>query len=152
MRRFVFRAEAALELRRRQEEEALRVLGAAEARERVAARMLADAEQQLSEALSHAREAECVAGDTTLRMWHRNWIVGRQQRVGRCRTEVEARRSEVNDARRLAMDARRKRKTLERLKQKAFVSWQEAERREEQKAIDDLATVRFVQARTGGHP
>jgi len=85
-------------------------------------------------------------------MWHRNWMVGRQPQVGRGRPEVEARRSEVNDARRLAMDARRKRKTLERLKQKAFVSWQEAERREEQKAIDDLATVRFVQARTGGHP
>jgi len=152
MRAFAFRAEAALELRRRQEEEALGVLGAAEARERVAVRLLEEADQRLAEALLRAREAESAVGDTTLRMWHRNWIVGRQQIVGRRRTEVDARRSEVNDARRRAIEARMKRKTLERLRQKALVSWQEAERREEQKAIDELATVRFVRARTGGHP
>jgi len=147
---FAFRAEVALTLRKRQEEQACRELAAAAARARTAAELLERAREAMAGAMREAGECDGRGGDPTLRVWYRNWITGQRQLVERSAQVVEARRGEVAAATERAVLARRKRKALERLRQKALMAWNVTARREEQKAIDELATVRFARAERGG--
>ena len=152
MARFIFRAAAALDLRRRQDEEAQRALAAAEARRRAAAQRLEAARAALSRTLAEAAVAEGVAGNVTARVWHRNWIVALRLQVDRCAHTVSQHDYEVRQAALEAREAHRRREALERLQDRAWRAWQDAERRAEQKAIDELAGTRFLRARAGGQP
>ena len=150
MKPFVFRAELALTLRKRQEELACRELAAAEACARAAEDLLERARDAMTQAMREAGECDGRGGDPTPRVWYRNWITGQRQLVERCARALEARRDEVAAAAERAVLARRKRKALERLRQKALIAWSDAARREEQKVIDELATVRFARIERGG--
>lgn len=150
MKTFVFRAQAALDLRQREEDEAKRVLLSAESRERLALEAWMRATAEMDEALRRARDVEGESGDIAPRLWHRNWIAAQRQVIDRCAVELERRRAEVAGATARTIEATRRRKSLERLRQKALARWQEEGRREEQKLIDELATVRFVRNRTAG--
>lgn len=151
MKPFTFRAEAALELRRRQDEEARRRLAAAETRLAEARTELAQAVARFEEALRRAREEDQRPGDVAGRVWYRNWMVGHRQRVDRCRAIVTACETDVASARAAAALARRRLRSLERLKERAWQAYRTAERREEQKELDALASQRYAVARaTGG--
>ena len=153
MKTFVFRAQAALDLRRRQEDDAKRALLSAESRERLALETWMRATADMEQALRRAREVEGEPGELAPRVWHRNWIAAQRQVIDRCAVELERRRAEVAEATRHTIEATRRRKSLERLRQKTLSRWQEDARREEQKGIDELATVRFVRNRAaGGQP
>jgi flagellar FliJ protein len=153
MKRFAFRAQAALDLRRRQEDDARRELAAAEARAREAAASLAHAIDSLNEVLQRGGEQEARGGDVAARIWYRNWIVGQRQRIARCRQVLLERQAAVAEAARCAQLARRKVRTLERFRERAWRHYLREESREEQKALDELGTVRFALRRTGagGH-
>lgn len=144
MARFLFRAQAALDLRKRQEEEALRALAAAEAREREADHALRRQIDTLADGMRRGLDEEARPGDTTSRIWYRNWIVGQQQRVERCRQAWQARRADVVAATAEAQRARRKVRTLERFRDRAWRRFTVAERREEQKGFDHLGSLRFA--------
>jgi flagellar export protein FliJ len=151
MKPFTFRAEAALELRRRQEEEARRVLAAAEARLAEAQEQLALVLARFEDALQRAREEEARPGPVAGRVWYRNWMIAHRQRADRCQAMVTAREAEVAAARAAAALARRKVRALERLKERAWRAYCAAERRDEQKALDALGNQRYAVARaTGG--
>lgn len=151
MKPFTFRAQAALDLRRRQEEDARRALAAAEARLDEARAQLALALTRLDEALRRAHEEETQPGHVAGRVWYRNWMIGHRQRVDRCRAIVADRETEVASARAAAALARRRLRSLERLKERAWQAYSAAERREEQKALDALGNQRYAVARaTGG--
>jgi flagellar export protein FliJ len=152
MARFIFRAAAALELRRRQDDEAQRALAAAETRRVLAARALAAARERLAGTLADAAEIEHLPGDVTARVWHRNWIVGLRLQVDRCAHTHAQHEHLVTQAALEAREAHRKREALERLLDRARRAWQDAERRAEQKVIDELASTRFLRARAGGQP
>jgi len=152
MARFIFRAAAALDLRRRQDEEAQRALAAAETRRRSAASALDAARQRLADTLAEATEIERHPGDVTARVWHRNWIVGLRLQVDRCAHTLSHHEQNVRQAALEAREAHRKREALERLHDRARRAWQDAERRAEQKVIDELAGTRFLRARAGGQP
>ena len=150
---FVFRAQAALDLRRRQDDEARRTLAQAESLLRQARQALDEAQAMLEDACSRARDVDASDADMTARIWYRNWIVLHKQRIARCRDEHEARRRAAEDAKARARVARRQRQSLERFRERAWQDYVQAERRAEQKALDELGTVRFTVARThaGGH-
>jgi flagellar export protein FliJ len=152
MKPFFFRARVALEHRRRRDEDAQRELAAAEMRRLSAAEQLEGASAALRRGLDQAGVAERRTADVTARVWHRNWIVGQRLEVERCAAQVTQRERDVEDAARHAQVAHRQRESLERLHDRALSAWQDAARHAEQKAIDELAGVRFWRARAGGEP
>lgn len=152
MKRFVFRAQVALEVRRRRDEDAQRALAAAEMRRRAALEHLDRAEEALQRGLSSAGLAERRTATVAARVWHRNWIEGQRLEVARCAAGVRQRERDVEDAAAQARAAHRQRESLERLHDRALSAWQDAARHAEQKAIDELAGMRFWRARAGGEP
>jgi len=152
MKRFVFRAQVALEVRRQRDDDAQRELAAAEMRRRAASERLGDARGALRRGLDEAALAERREGDVALRVWHRNWIVGQRLEVERCAAQVRQRERDVENSAERAREAHRQRESLERLHDRALSAWQDAARHEEQKAIDELAGMRFWRARAGGEP
>ena len=150
MKRFVFRAQVALDVRRRRDEDAQRELAAAEMRRLAASEHLDHARAALQHGLAQASLAERRAGDVAARVWHRNWIVGQRLEVERRAAQVRQREREVEDAAQQARVAHRQRESLERLHDRGLSAWQDAARHAEQKAIDELAGMRFWRARAGG--
>lgn len=142
MARFVFRAEAALNLRRQQEEIAIRVRGEAAAAVERAERHLADSENTLAERLRAAASIH----DPGQREWYRNWIAKQRYDITRAKAMVKDRRTALSAATTKMNTARRDVRTLERLRERLFADWQLAERRAEQKELDWLGTMRHVTA------
>jgi flagellar export protein FliJ len=146
MKRFVFRAQAALDLRKMQEESALQALALAESRERDAESALDEAERLLVDMLQRGH-AEDATGDLSARIWRRNWIAGQRQRIARCHEVVAQCRTAAADARGRAQLARRKSKSLERYKDRVWHTYTREEAREEQKVLDELGVTRFALGR-----
>ncbi|MBM4063675.1 MAG: hypothetical protein FJ265_21640 [Planctomycetes bacterium] len=142
MRPFVFRAQAALDLRQRRDDEARRELAAANGAVASAARALAAATARREQALTDAREAEAEASDTSTRMWYRNWIMTHQRDIASRRDELDLRTAEADAARERATRARVDVRVLEKLKDRARRTYDAAVEREQQKAIDWLAVLR----------
>jgi len=141
MATFRFRAQAALDLRRRQDEDARRQLAEAE-------RIVREGEFAVEEAVAAVHDAirragEC-ASDVTLFTWHRNWITSRQHHAEDHRVRLDARRAEAAKAATKAQAARRQLRTLERLQDRAMRAFLDAERRDQQKALDALGTMQFA--------
>ena len=78
---FKFRAQAALDLRKRQDDEAQRNLADA-TRTRLLAETSVDvASAAVDESMQHARKALQSVASGDLHVWHRNWIVSRKQEL-----------------------------------------------------------------------
>ena len=145
MRPFRFRAQAALDFRRRQYDKAL--LQQASAR-----RALDAADQAFEEAGRVIRAAELQLGDAMRAPlahsqieWHRAWrgrCAGDQARWERQRDEH---RLDVQRKTELVMTAYRRVRSLERLRDLAIVAWNRASQQEERKTMDALAASRIVQ-------
>jgi flagellar export protein FliJ len=144
MRPFVFRAQVALDLRQKRDDDARRDLAAANASVARAEAALADARGRVSGAHADARQAQATATDTTAHVWYRNWIVIQQRDVERRHEELELRRDEARMARERATRAHVDLRVLERLKERARRAYDTAVAREEQKAIDWLAVLRSL--------
>lgn len=152
MATFLFRLQAALDLRVRQEDEAKGALAKAEASRAAAARSRDEAQRAVEDAHARSREAEGRGGDLTERVWYRNWIAARRLDLERRRKTLAACEDGVRQATAAVQAAHRRRRILERLKDRAARRFDHAERREEQKGFDDLGTQRFNTATRGDHP
>jgi flagellar FliJ protein len=150
MAKFVFRVQAALDMRRKQEDEAKQALASAETRKREAEARRDEAHQALQSTLDRATQAEHEAGDVHARQWYRNWIVAQRQELERRRTVVAARDADVRQATAVAQDAYKKRRILERLRDRSHATFLDAERREEQKMFDEIGSLRFSIDKHGG--
>ena len=76
---FRFRAQSALDLRRREDERAKRALGAARQEVAAAASAVAAAETRLADGLRRARDEQLQATDTMMSSWLRNWATGQRR-------------------------------------------------------------------------
>jgi flagellar protein FliJ len=152
VRPFLFRAEHALELRRRQEEEAQRALAEAERRAQEAEAEVRAAREALARTMREGAEEERRAGDLARRVWYRNWIAGQRLRIERSERTLDERRGDVRAAAERALLAHRKRRALEKFRERALAAWTRAALHEEQKGMDELATARYARSRTGGTP
>jgi flagellar export protein FliJ len=143
---FRFRAAAALEWRRRQEDAAAAVLAQAESAFRDATHALESAKASRAEAQQGAACADRRGIDAATHQWHRNWISYWTAAIARRALDATRAAAAVNDARRVWHEARRKRLALERLRDRAYQRHRQAEARLEQKALDEIARLRFLAA------
>lgn len=143
---FRFRAQVALDQRRREEDAAEAALARAEAQFSSAREGLAHAVAR--QAASAEAEAAAVRGGTTVQvvLWHRNWITGLAAAVEAHRRDLNRHEAVVAGARTAWYAARRKRLMLERLRDRALARHRVAEQRWEAKQIDELARMRFMLA------
>lgn len=141
---FRFRAQAALDLRRRQDDEAQRELGVARHATVAAARVVQQERQTLEDGLARARDDEARAWDTARAIWYRNWITLQKERIAAAEAVLVKRREEERTAAERAMMTRRKLRSLERLRERNVKAYQTAELKAEQKEFDVLGGLRFV--------
>jgi flagellar protein FliJ len=144
MRPFKFRADAALDIRRKLEDEAQRALNTAHAAERQALESEDAARAALGRADEAARsgfQAVTAAGEL---IWQGNWMTGLQRDLARAQQTLAERRSVRQRAAENAQHARMQVLVLERLKERQWRAWQLEARRAEQKALDELAGLRFA--------
>jgi flagellar export protein FliJ len=142
VRRFQFRPQPALDLRMRQEEAAEQHLARAREDLRIASDAFDRAERAIDDANAD-RTRTWSTGQVPIE-WHWNWMVGLERTAARARSAREERRIEQERAAELAREARKQVKVLERLKARAWRAWQLESRRAEQKALDELASLRFA--------
>jgi len=134
----------ALDLRQKQDEEAQRALGSAR-QARVAAERAVDTEERaLADANARAAIEEAREWNASRAVWYRNWMRRQQQVITAARAVVEARRQQELAAAERAMDARRRVRALERVRDRALKAFDTAERRKEQKEFDVLGGLRYV--------
>ena len=146
MPEFRFRAAAALDLRRQQENTAATALAAAEAALRAAEARVTEAEASRQQAQAQQVQAERRGGDIGALTWHRNWVHRLAHEI-ELQQEACARRVErVRGAEVAWREARRKRLALERMRERALRRFTDEERRQEMKVIDELARLRFLMA------
>jgi flagellar export protein FliJ len=143
---FRFRGEAALVLRRRQEDQAALALAHAEAELHSAREAVAAARQAVEGAQDRLAAASTSGISMSALAWHRNWVVRQQslaeERIG----DEERREAEVATARQRWQESRRRRLVIERWRDRALGRHQVEAHRQERNLIDELARLRFTYA------
>jgi flagellar export protein FliJ len=147
VRGFRFRAQAALDLRRREDEEAQRVLARADAGLRAAMARLADVAHRAEEARTQWALSVQQGGTMATQQWYRSWIVRLDRERAACESAVAARQQERARAAAARAATNQRVESLERFKEKAAAAWERTLAAEEQKLLDGLATIRYVTAR-----
>jgi len=149
MRPFKFRAQVALELRRREHDEALRNRAAAETALAAADAAIASADGVIVSADEQSAAVMTGAIEYSQIHWHRAWRV-------RCveeRTGLQTRRAqhdlELHQAAEHVSHTHRRVRSLERLREHALEKWVRAEQQDERKTMDALAASRFVREGDG---
>ena len=144
---FRFRAQAALDLRRRQLDDARRELADAERVRDLARLRVVDADAALAEARAAGTARAHEAGTITEWHWYRFWIL-RLEHERRAEVAALASREAVVEQKRDAcLKAKQRCESLERFREKARAAFDAAEAAHERKLIDDLATLRFAYRR-----
>ena len=146
---FRFRAAAALDLRRKQEDEAAAALAAEEARFREVSEALAAVEAQRRAAQQDALKHSTHGIDAATLFWHRNWITRLRVSADGLRADLRERAAAVDKARQTWQMTRRRRLALDRLYARALTRYRTEEQRQELKAIDELARIRYVMPEIG---
>ena len=144
---FKFRAQAALDLRTRQLQEAQRELARAEG-DRDAARLrVTQADDALETASGQAADAHRTATDCTALQWYRFWILRLSHERTAHAATLAAREVVVQRAAAACMRAQQKREALDRFREKALLGYEAAEAEAERKLVDELATRRYASTR-----
>ena len=151
MKAFRFRAQAALDLRLKQEEQALRVLANAQnaaerARERTdaAATNVSAADQQFQNATQQGASGWQIG-------WHRSWIAKQRLEVDARKREAAISAVAVDRAAASVRDTHRTRRTLERLRDRSRRTYDTEVVRHDTREMNMLAGLRYgAQARDEG--
>src|SRR5690349_15150998 len=139
MRPFRFRAAAALDFTRKQEDDARTALTRAEiAHTEAEARLrtIGDSARQAEEALVGAQRA---GASGWLIGWHRSWIARQHADADAQRQHVAACTDAVARATAVVRDAHRRRRTLERFRDRAWRRYQTEATRHDARQMDALA-------------
>jgi flagellar export protein FliJ len=147
MSAFRFRAQAALDLRRRELEAAQRELAHAEQDRNTARLRVEEATAAAQEARKAAGLAAAGAQSSNELQWYRFWILRLDHERGAAGARLAARERDVAAAADACMQAKRRCEALERLRTRARHAYDRAELEAERKVIDELAARRFTSAR-----
>ena len=147
-RRFKFRADVVLALRRGRDEGTQRERAAADTAVRRAEQALDTARERLREGCERPRDGSIDAE------WYRNWMVGLRAAIARRTEELAGRRREREEALARALRARRDLRVIERLRARRQRAFDLETARREQRQIDALAAQqhRAPARATGGIP
>ena len=144
---FKFRAQAALDLRARELQEAQRQLARAEGDRDVARRRVAEAERVLGEARVTAADAQRTVIDCAALQWYRFWILRLDHERTAHLATLAAREQAVAKAAAVCQRAQQKKESLHRFREKARAGYEAQEAAAERKLIDELATRRYAATR-----
>lgn len=154
---FTFRAQPALDLRRREHEAAQRVLARADAERQHARALLDAAERAAAQARRDADAAARTTGDHPDREWYRFWIIRLDRERGAAMVNLQRHDEALAQARAACLQARQRYEALERLREKSYAAYVAGVAAAEKKIIDDLATQRYAlrerrgEGAEGGH-
>ena len=148
---FKFRAIAALDVRRKEEDVArLEAARAEEALDR-AREKAAAARAAVSEEGDRLVDLQQSGAEQWRVQWHRAWIDSERIEAGARAKDEDARAIEVLRATRSAQEAFKRRRVLERLRDRAWKKHQRQQHQQHVREMNDLATLRFVaQTAEGG--
>lgn len=141
---FRFRAAGALDLWRKQEDEARSAMARAEAVERAAAERVAGAVDALQVEGARLDGLQREGATAWLMGWHRSWIAKQRVDVETCRRDREAAVVVVTHAALALRDAYRRRRTLERLRDRSLRKYEIDVKRQDTIAMNELAGLRHV--------
>jgi len=154
MKPFRFRAEPILTWRRRLADDARVAVVRANESARAAVQRVADAEARSLSAADDFRRAVGAYTNIETIVRHRNWIDREQAHAAASRAQRDQRQREADAAHELLRQAMRHVRVLEKLRDRAWRRHQDVDRQQDMKALDELATQRFVrrqQAAQGEH-
>lgn len=140
---FTFRAQPALDVRKRELDTRRRELGTAEWELRAARQLFTEAEQTLRDAHDRARVTLQHAGIEQY-VWHRVWIDRVERAKAAHAVTVAQRQDDVAKAAASCRKAKQRVDAMEKLREKALAAWEHEARLREQRELDALATMRFV--------
>ena len=140
---FTFRAQPALDVRKRELDARRRELATAEWELRAARQLFTEAEQTLRDAHDRARVTLQHAGIEQY-VWHRVWIDRVERAKAAHAVTVAQRQDDVAKAAASCRKAKQRVDAMEKLKEKALDAWEHETRLREQRELDALATMRFV--------
>jgi flagellar export protein FliJ len=144
---FRFRAQPALDLRRREHEATQLALARADA-ERQRARGRFEAGARALDTAQREADAALRAHESHEDLeWYRFWIVRLERERAAMQAACHASEAAVTGARAACLAARQRREALERLREKAYAAHAAAEADAERKVIDELAARRYVAER-----
>ena len=144
MRPFRFRAQAALQLRQREHEQALAHLARTQAALTLAQHGVDEAEREIQHADSGLRAT--LVGTTTAQQldWYRSWRLRWAAERHRREQQRQAREADVKKAVTTVSATHQRVRSLERLHDLALSAWRRDADREERNTMDALATTRFT--------
>ena len=149
MKKFKFRAQAALDLRQRELDAAQRQLARTEELRDAARRRLQQADDDRTQARAQADAALRNVTDVTALQWYRFWIIRLDHERTAHAAALAARDHDVTQAAAACMRAKQRRESLDRFRKKALAAHEEAELAAEMKMLDELATRRYVRTPAG---
>ncbi len=139
MKPFVFRLESVLTIWQRREDAALANLQRQQAATATARQRVTTLEHQRQTARETWASPSSI-GDTTLDpTWHRNWITHITMKLDAARDEATRCAANEEAARTVWQTARRDRRVIERLRERALRRHAHDTRRDEMKVMDELA-------------
>lgn len=147
MKAFRFRAASALELRKRHEDTARLVLTRAQNVASVADQRLAVARTSLDDARAQLLAVQSAGAPAWLIGWHRSWIVQRSRDVDTCEQHAATAQSMVAKASAVLREAHKKRRVLERLRDRLAARHARVVEQQELAHMNELATMRYLIAR-----
>jgi flagellar export protein FliJ len=150
VKKFKFRAQAALDLRQRELDQAQRQLARTEELRDAARRRLQQAHDDAASARTQATDAQRTTTDVATLQWYRFWIIRLDHERSAHAAALAAREQDVVKAAAACMRAKQRRESLDRFRKKAQAAHDEAEQAAEMKMIDELATVRYGRASAAG--
>jgi flagellar biosynthesis chaperone FliJ len=144
MKPFRFRAAAALDLRRRQEDDARLLHARAEQAARDAAARVANAGAAVDRAVEERTSTEREGMDAWLMTWHRSWITRLRLDVTVQQQHAVASNAAASRAAASVQKAHQRRRTLERLRERGLRRYDTDVQRSELKEMNLLAGLRYV--------
>jgi flagellar export protein FliJ len=141
---FKFRAQPALDLRRREHEAAQRVLARADAERQQARARLDAAERAAAQARHDADTAARGSAAHADREWYRFWIIRLDRERGAATMHLQRHDEALAHARSACLQARQRCEALERLREKAYAAYLAGVTAAEKRIIDELATQRYA--------
>lgn len=144
MRPFRFRAESALELRRKLEDDARTILARAQNAAAMAEARLATARAATADAGAHLIAVQTQGAPIWLIDWHRSWILKKSREADACQHQAAAAHTVVARATQTLHEAHKKRRVLERLKERLAARHAREADRQELAQMNELATMRYL--------
>jgi flagellar export protein FliJ len=146
VRGFRFRAQAALDLRRREDDDAQRGLARAHAELLAAEAVVRSLEERAAEARTQWAGLMQQPGGAAQHWWYRSWITRLDRELAASKSAAAARQKDHARAVAARVRTHQRVEALERFKEKSAKAWERRMAADEQKHLDTLATLRFFAA------